>query len=237
MAFASPGLADEVIYSTGSPYGGPMGVTGFDVFDGQSVAARFVPAHDCVLTSISLWLMTNNPQGVEVAPTLSISLREDAAASGAEAGPAGQMVVDWACATGAMPFAPSQHVLVSEGGVMLTGGREYWIVAESATVLQRNPIWNWSGEATGYIGLQGTDGVWSCGPGVAMTVEVRADWCPSADFNGDTDVGTDADIEAFFACLAGNCCESCQSADFNRDGDWATDADIELFFRTLAGRC
>jgi len=28
----------------------------------------------------------------------------------------------------------------------------------------------------------------------------------SADFNGDGDVGTDADIEAFFACLAGNCC-------------------------------
>ena len=28
----------------------------------------------------------------------------------------------------------------------------------------------------------------------------------SADFDGDGDVGTDADIEAFFACLAGNCC-------------------------------
>src|SRR5256885_11981403 len=29
--------------------------------------------------------------------------------------------------------------------------------------------------------------------------------CGSADFNCDGDVGTDADIEAFFACLAGNC--------------------------------
>ncbi len=26
------------------------------------------------------------------------------------------------------------------------------------------------------------------------------------DFNGDGDTGTDSDIEAFFACLAGNCC-------------------------------
>ena len=29
--------------------------------------------------------------------------------------------------------------------------------------------------------------------------------CGSADFNCDGDVGTDADIDAFFACLAGNC--------------------------------
>jgi uncharacterized membrane protein len=59
--------------------------------------------------------------------------------------------------------------------------------------------------------------------------------CGSADFNGDGDVGTDADIEAFFACLAGNCCPTCGSADFNGDGDVGTDADIEAFFRVLAG--
>ena len=57
----------------------------------------------------------------------------------------------------------------------------------------------------------------------------------SADFNGDGDSGTDADIEAFFACIAGNCCSTCGSADFNGDGDTATDADIEAFFRVLAG--
>jgi hypothetical protein len=61
--------------------------------------------------------------------------------------------------------------------------------------------------------------------------------CGSADFNCDGDIGTDADIEAFFACLAGSCpgapCMS--SADFNGDGDIGTDADIEAFFRVLAG--
>jgi Domain of unknown function (DUF5122) beta-propeller len=57
----------------------------------------------------------------------------------------------------------------------------------------------------------------------------------SADFNGDGDVGTDSDIEAFFACLAGNCCAACGSADFNGDGDVGTDADIESFFRALGG--
>jgi hypothetical protein len=57
----------------------------------------------------------------------------------------------------------------------------------------------------------------------------------SADFNGDGDLGTDADIEAFFACLSGACCASCGTADFNGDGDIGTDADIEAFFRVLAG--
>jgi Kelch motif len=57
----------------------------------------------------------------------------------------------------------------------------------------------------------------------------------SADFNGDGDVGTDADIESFFACLSGNCCTTCGTADFNSDGDTGTDADIESFFSVLGG--
>jgi hypothetical protein len=63
--------------------------------------------------------------------------------------------------------------------------------------------------------------------------------CGSADFDCDGDVGTDADIESFFACLAGNCppaAPGCTStADFNADGDVGTDADIEAFFRVLSG--
>jgi hypothetical protein len=68
-------------------------------------------------------------------------------------------------------------------------------------------------------------------------VRVRAAGRPrtgSADYNGDGDSGTDADIEAFFQCLAGHCCPSC-APDFNGDGDSGTDADIEAFFRVLAG--
>lgn len=61
--------------------------------------------------------------------------------------------------------------------------------------------------------------------------------CGSADFNCDGDTGTDMDIEAFFACIAGLCpplpCAS--TADFDGDGDVGTDGDIEAFFRVLAG--
>jgi hypothetical protein len=56
-----------------------------------------------------------------------------------------------------------------------------------------------------------------------------------SDFDGDGDTGTDADIEAFFACLAGSCCMTCMGPDFDCDGDDGTDADIEAFFRVLAG--
>jgi hypothetical protein len=62
--------------------------------------------------------------------------------------------------------------------------------------------------------------------------------CGTADFDNDGDLGTDADIAAFFACLAGNCRPDCWigGADFNGDGDVGTDADIEAFFRVLAGQ-
>ncbi|HYE62649.1 MAG TPA: hypothetical protein VD997_11695 [Phycisphaerales bacterium] len=60
--------------------------------------------------------------------------------------------------------------------------------------------------------------------------------CCDVDFNKDGDIGTDADIESFFACLGGNCCPDCPpDADFNCDGDIGTDADIESFFRVLGG--
>jgi hypothetical protein len=61
--------------------------------------------------------------------------------------------------------------------------------------------------------------------------------CGTADFNGDGDAGTDQDIEAFFACIAGSCCASCWplGSDFNNDGDYGTEQDIEAFFRVLGG--
>ncbi|HYE62037.1 MAG TPA: hypothetical protein VD997_08570 [Phycisphaerales bacterium] len=65
-------------------------------------------------------------------------------------------------------------------------------------------------------------------------VEGQLDHC-AQDFNGDGDSGTDQDIEAFFACLGGNCCLMCGTSDYNGDGDFGTDQDIESFFRVLGG--
>ena len=61
--------------------------------------------------------------------------------------------------------------------------------------------------------------------------------CGPQDYNCGGDSGPDQDIEAFFACLGGTCCETCycQGSDFNGDGDFGTDQDIEAFFRVLGG--
>jgi probable HAF family extracellular repeat protein len=61
--------------------------------------------------------------------------------------------------------------------------------------------------------------------------------CGARDFDQDGDPGTDQDIQAFLACLAGDCCATCDrhGADFDGDGAPGTDLDIECFFRVLAG--
>jgi hypothetical protein len=68
--------------------------------------------------------------------------------------------------------------------------------------------------------------------GYSASLEVHAVVYPGADFNMDGDVGTDADIEAFFASLAG---APIGNPDFDMDGDVGTDADIRAFFEALAG--
>jgi hypothetical protein len=76
----------------------------------------------------------------------------------------------------------------------------------------------------GWDGHAALSDTWELGPG-----------CGSADFNHDSDAGTSADVAAFFACIAGDCCPACDGPDFDADGDVATDADIEAFFRVLGG--
>jgi hypothetical protein len=73
------------------------------------------------------------------------------------------------------------------------------------------------------------------GPQFHYITELNLLPCSCTDYDGDGDVGTDADIEAFFACLGGNCCATCGPADIDGDGDVGTDADIEAFFRYLGG--
>jgi|GEM_PF-1025375 len=105
------------------------------------------------------------------------------------------------------------------------GGIEFY-----AEMLSSNGAWN----------DQDNDGV--AAPGEFTVIEIAGVACPgnecgSQDYNGDGDFGTDQDIEAFFACLGGNCCATCfcQGSDFNGDGDFGTDQDIEAFFRVLGG--
>jgi hypothetical protein len=56
-------------------------------------------------------------------------------------------------------------------------------------------------------------------------------WGGPADIDLDGDVGTDADIEAFWTLVAWGS----PGADFDGNGDVGTDADIERFYRVLGG--
>jgi hypothetical protein len=223
------------VYSSGGPYGGPM-VTGFDIYTSQCAAARFTPSRDCSLTSLSVWVMTNARPGSEVTPSMTVTLREDVTGQNGESLPAGAVLSTWLCTSSSTPFSPQVRLMACEDTITLVAGRQYWVVAQSGAELRSNVIWNWSGQEGGYIALTDSEGQWSGGPGVALTLEVRGETCGTADFNGDGDTGTDQDIEAFFACLAGSCCPTCGNADFNGDGDFGTDQDIETFFRVLAGQ-
>jgi hypothetical protein len=134
----------------------------------------------------------------------------------------------------------------------LGAGPQLWCAAGNAlhfwngAAWQTRPQWSANGPITSIAATHNADGSRSIFATGSFTLangilshniaELRA--CSpncTSDFDNDGDSGTDADIEAFFACLAGTCCPTCGTADFNNDGDTGTDADIEAFFRVLAG--
>jgi hypothetical protein len=122
--------------------------------------------------------------------------------------------LSWTWYRQGVPVSPENglHVLTSQDG------RTSTLVIDAA-----------SGPDSGLYRCSVTDGC------ANVSSSVFHVYVNSADFNGDGDTGTDADVESFFECLAGQCCPTCGSADFNGDGDVGTDADIESFFRVLAG--
>jgi Tol biopolymer transport system component len=124
--------------------------------------------------------------------------------------------------------SPTLHYLWFRNGVLLTnGGRISGVTTPVLTITNIVPA------DQGAYSCIVTDG---CGGGPTPSVQLTLlSGCGSPDFNGDGDIGTDADIAAYFACLGGGCCPNCGSPDFNGDGDIGTDADIESFFRVLAG--
>jgi glucose/arabinose dehydrogenase len=157
------------------------------------------------------------------------------------------------------PADKFDHAFVTESGPTWATGTQMWgkriveFVIDNTGTLVSGPtsLVEYAGSGKGSaVGLEaGPDGLYFTGMYKDLDYDLPTDpgaeiWriryapsrpCCTADFNNDGDIGTDADIEAFFACLAGSCCPTCGSADYNGDGDVGTDSDIEAFFRVLAG--
>jgi hypothetical protein len=112
--------------------------------------------------------------------------------------------------------------LLSLNNVASSGSYQHFVA--TVTTAESNPILKFAfTDPNDYIDLD--------------DVSVQPVSCGTADFNCDGDVGSDADIYAFFACLSGSCppAPCSNSADFNRDGDVGTDLDIDAFFHVLSG--
>ncbi len=139
---------------------------------------------------------------------------------------------------GANCFRPTQTALQPHGVLVAQWVDGKTLVAVSSTRPNRVDLGMFppSTTATTTGWNAATDGAVLMANALVFVTTPAAPPCGSADFNNDGDTGTDQDIEAFFACLSGNCCATCPAnADFNSDGDVGTDADIEAFFRVLAG--
>ncbi len=132
------------------------------------------------------------------------------------------------------PGAGQPANIVFNSSNPLPAGSYYLALSYAGVQVQPN-----SPDTNGRFHIRSTTGNngFATGGGVLVNNDACGAVCGTADFDGDGDVGTDADIEAFFACLGGNCCATCfpGGADFNGDGDTGTDADIEAFFRVLSG--
>jgi hypothetical protein len=129
----------------------------------------------------------------------------------------------------------------TRAGTSVSFFTDSYAIDPNANAIRWGTMYNFGFTSTAAPGPgDATLGLFRPGPGDSITfsgLTVPAVAPCSGDFNRDGQTGTEADIESFFACLAGNCCAACDphGADFDADGDSATDADIEAFFRVLAG--
>ena len=233
--------------------------------NGDLVAAGFfanaggVPASRIARWNGSAWLSLgtglNTPTGTSYVMDLAILPGGDLVATGSfthAGGAPSPGIARWdgsswhPLGAGLAPIGPQrgEALAVLPSGELAVGG---WFSSAGGVAARNIALWNgstWSALGAGVdnrvtkvtsvpggLAVHGVFGV----AGEQVSVAFARWWRGNADFDGDGDTATDADIEAFFACLAGNCCAMCGTADFDGDGDTATDADIEAFFRVLAG--
>lgn len=219
---ASIAAQADVIFQTHDPFGGPFGITGFDVFSGQSVAARFEPDADYTLDRISLWLWNNDENGRE--PRIDIRLETDDAANG-ESRPSGVVLEGW---TFNVPnngvFNPTLYAFDSVSHTALDSGSRYWITARSNAPGGSDPVWAWAALDSGWMSLidHATTDQWSdasSGAVASYIVEGTSSGGTPGDIDGDGDV--DLSDLAIMLSAFGTCVGDpgfVPAADINGDG-------------------
>jgi hypothetical protein len=212
----------DIIFETHDPFGGPFGITGFDVSSGQSVAARFEPDGEHSLDRIRLWLWNNDENGRE--PQIDIKLETDDSATG-ESRPSGVVLESWTFnVPGSGVFNPILYVFESASHVAIHGGQRYWITARSPAPPGGNPVWAWAALDSGFMSLidHASTDQWSNAASGAVASYI-VEGTPSGGTPGDIDGDGDVDLSdlAIFLSVFG-LCEGAPgfvpAADINGDG-------------------
>ena len=230
IGFLSSTAKGDIIYETNSPFGGPFGVLGYDVFEGQSVAVRFTPGMNYTLDSFSLWLWNNDGSGGT--PPMTLALRPDDTKQGFSI-PSETVIEEWDFNlpnTGI--FNPLLFTFESKSHPNLEEGQSYWITAESDTPPLVDPVW---AIAANDSGPSSTTDCFGCpweavGNGAVPTVIVEGTVVKGnvADLDGDGVVNT-VDLLILFS-MWGPCgnCKDCP-ADLDDDCTVNTNDLLALF--------
>lgn len=189
---AAPALAD-VIYQTNNPFGGFLGINGFDVFQAQSVATRFTPDQGYTFDGFAVWLWNNDESGGT--PPITFSLRLDDPANG-ESRPSNTILETWQFTlpnTGV--FNPEEFAFTSATNAELTAGQRYWIVAESPAGPGVDPVWAWAANDSGVsTNTDSVTGEWYPAPEQGAVATLTVTGTPAGGAVGDVDGDGDVDI-------------------------------------------
>ncbi|HYD00867.1 MAG TPA: GC-type dockerin domain-anchored protein [Phycisphaerales bacterium] len=173
LAALAPAAVADPVFETNNPFGGFLGINGFDVFQHQSVAARFIPNGSYTLDSISIWFMSNDDQGT-TPQTVTITLRTDVNPGGEFTSiPSETILESWTTDLPVVGWDPQLIAFDSNTHVALTSGQKYWVVAESDVAPMVDPVWCWSSSGNEFTAT--TDGAgtpWESGSGAALALVV-----------------------------------------------------------------
>jgi len=188
-AMAVANAQARIIFETDDPFGGFLGVNGFDVFQNQSVGQRITVDADYQLTSVSVWFWNNDDAGRTDAP-VTLTVRTDSGDPNCTT-PGGTILDTMVFQVGQTGFAnPILITLASVNAPVLQKGQSYWIVAESPDAPPAlDPVWATASPGSGVMAFTDFNtGLWQCGGlsgNTAMIIEGALVGGITGDLNND----------------------------------------------------